>query len=97
MTGTINVTVMPVQSLVLNVRGVDCDFPRFLFGRLVDVLVGHGFCPAFVGQDFGDGLGEGCFSVIDVSDGSDVDVGFGAVECGGEVAKGLGWLFEVGV
>ena len=34
---------------------------------------------------------------FDVTDGSDVDVGFGAVECGGEVAKGLGWLFEVGV
>ena len=37
--GAVNVAVVAGSCLVLNVRCIDCDFPSFLLGGLVDVLV----------------------------------------------------------
>ena len=48
---------------------------RLLLGGFVDVLVGHGGGPAFLGQDLGDGLGQGGLAVVDVAYGANVDVG----------------------
>ena len=84
-------TIMPILRLILNVRGVDGDLTGLFFWSAVDVLVGHGLGPSFFGEDFGDGLGEGGFAVVDVADGADVDVGFVAGEfVGGEGAGGEG-------
>ena len=83
--------VVSIGRFVLDVRGVDGDFSGLLFGRPIDVLVGHGLAPSLLGEDLGDGLGERGFAVIDVTDGADVDVGFVAgVLLRGEGAGGEG-------
>ena len=81
--------VVSIGRFVLNVRGVDGDLTRLLFGRTIDILVGHGLTPSLFGEDLGDGLGERGFAVIDMADGADVDVGFVAgVFLRGEGARG---------
>ncbi len=84
-------SVVPGCCLVFNVAGVDGNLSRFFFRSTIDIFVAHGFTPSLFGEDLGDGLSESGFAVIDMADGTDVDVRFVAVEfvsCGGKRASG---------
>jgi len=75
----VNVRIVPVVRLVFHVRRVNRDSARFFLGRAVDVV--NAFIlvradPVIVN----DGRGQRRLSVIDVPDGSDVDVRFSAFE-----------------
>mmetsp|Transcript_11920 Transcript_11920/g.28261 ORF Transcript_11920/g.28261 Transcript_11920/m.28261 type:complete len:224 (-) Transcript_11920:53-724(-) len=82
--GAIDVTIMTVICFVFDVRGVDGNLSSLFFWRSIDVFVGHRFCTARFAQNLRDGLCECCFSVIDVTDRSDVDVGLAAIEFSGK-------------
>ena len=60
--------------LVLNVSGVDGDAALTLFRGAVDVGVVLNFSLAFLGEHVGDRSSQGCFAVVNVADGADVDV-----------------------
>ena len=60
--------------------GVDGDAPGLLFGRVVNFLVLLDGGPAHGAEDKGNGRGQGGFTVVHVSDGTDINVGFGAFE-----------------
>jgi hypothetical protein len=78
------VTVVAIVRLVFDVGGIDGNLSRLFFGRSINVFVGHGFGASGFAQYLGDGLREGRLSVIDVTDRSDVHVGFAAIEFGGK-------------
>jgi len=85
------VSVMPGSCLVFNVTGVDGNLSRFFFRSTINIFVGHGFTPSLLGKDLGDGLRKSGFAVIDMANGTDVDVRFVTVEfvsCGGKRTAG---------
>ena len=71
---------MTVFRFVFNVRSVNGDFPRLLLGGLVNLFIRHGLGPSLFTEDLANGLREGRLAVIDVSDGSNVDVRLGPVK-----------------
>jgi hypothetical protein len=80
MPGAVHVGVMAVLGLVLDVRGIDGDAALAFFGSVVDFTVGLGDGAAGLGQNRGDGCGQGGLSMIDVADGANVDVGLIPIE-----------------
>ena len=80
MAGAVDVGVMAVLGLVLDVRGIDGDAALAFFGSVVDFTVGLGDGAAGLGQNRGDGGGQGGLAMVDVADGADVDVRFIPVE-----------------
>lgn len=80
----VDVSVMSLLGLVLDVGGRDGDTSGLLLGGLVDLVVVLELGTSTASQGLGDGSGQGGLSVIDVTNGSDVDVGLGA----GELAIG---------
>src|SRR5690606_18556930 len=78
--GHVDVRVVPGVGFVLDVRDVDGDAARGLLGRPVDALEGHegAAAAAALGEDLGDGGGQGGLAVVDVPHGADVQVRFGA-------------------
>jgi len=78
----INVTVVTSLCLVFNVRRINGDLPGLFLGSLVDIFVGHAFGEPLVGEYLGDGLCQCRLSVIDMTDGSNVDMRFVAVKGG---------------
>lgn len=83
-------SVMPGRCLVFNVTGVDGDLPRLFFWSTINIFVAHGFTPTLLREDLGDGLCESGFPMIDMTDGTNVNVRFVALEfvsCGGKRAS----------
>ena len=80
----IDVTIMAILCFVFDMSGIDSNLSCLFFGWSVNVFVGHGFCPTGFAQNPGDGLCKGCLSVIDVTNRSDVHMGFAAIEIGGK-------------
>ena len=74
MTRGVDVGVVALLGLVLDVRGVDGNPPLFFLGRVVDRVVGTLFRESLGRQIMRDGRGQGRFTVVDVTNGSDVDV-----------------------
>ena len=63
----------------------------FFFRCTINIFITHGLTPSLLGEDLGDGLSESGFAMIDMTDGADVHVRFGAVEFiagGGEGSAG---------
>ena len=84
-------SVMPGCCLVFDVTGIDGNLPRFFFGSAINIFVTHGFTPSLRGKDLGDGLCKSGFAVIDMTNGTDVDVRFVTVKfvpCGRKRASG---------
>ncbi len=54
------------------------------FSNLVDLIVGNKVGKAGFAEDFGDGGSQRGLSVVDVSDGADVEMGFAAVVFAGK-------------
>jgi hypothetical protein len=73
-------SIMPIGCLVFNVRGINGNFPGLLFRSPIDLFIGQGLGPAFRREHFGNGLRQRRLAVIDVTDGSNIDVRFVATE-----------------
>ena len=74
--------IVPALRLILDGHGVDRNTPLLLLRSVIDLTViskvGQRRIP--VVQTFGNGRSQGSFSVVDVADGPDVDVGLVALE-----------------
>ena len=81
-TGAVDVGVVTTLGLVLDVRDGDGDTALLLLGRLVDVVEReHGVqVRVLVVQDLGDRSRQRRLTVVDVTDGADVDVRLGPLE-----------------
>ncbi len=69
--GAVDVCVVACFGLILNVGGRDGDAAGFFFGCAVDLVVGFE-----VTKVFGDRGGQCGFTVVNVTDGANVNVGF---------------------
>ena len=71
-----------VIGLILDVRGVDRDAAGLLFGGLVDLIVSGEVSGLGVGEgeNLRDRGGEGGLTMVDVADGTDVDMRLGSVK-----------------
>ena len=78
--GTVDVRVVAVLGLVLDVRGGDRDPALLLLRSVVDLLEAAGFAAHLLRQHSRDGSGQRRLSMIDVTDGPDVDVRLVALE-----------------
>src|SRR5690625_523180 len=83
-TGSVDVGVVARLGLVLDVRDVDRDAALTLLGSVVDLVIGAERVQVrvLVRQHLGDGSGQRRLSVVDVTDGADVDVRLGPLELG---------------
>ena len=71
----VDVSVVTVLGLVLDVGGVNRDTTGPFFRGGIDRTIGHVFGKAFERKDVGDGRGKGGLAVVDVADGTNVNVG----------------------
>jgi hypothetical protein len=84
-TGGVHVSVVTLGRLVLDVRDVDRDTALALFRRRVDrreVALDVGRRRVLVSENLGDRRGQRGLAVVDVTDGSDVDVRLAPLELG---------------
>lgn len=77
--GAINVSIVPVISLVLNMRSVDRNSSVAFLWRLVDVLVCNVLSTSFLGKNFGDCGSQSSFPVVHVANSPNVHVGLHSV------------------
>src|SRR5699024_10494699 len=70
----VNVSVVTLLGVVLDVSGVDRDATSLLFGGLVDAGVIHEVRIALQGQNLGDGSRQSGLAVVNVTDGTNVDM-----------------------
>ena len=80
MSWAVNVSVVTFVSLVLNVRSVDCDTTFSLFWSFIDVSVVFELSLTFEGQSFGDSSSQSGFTVVNVTDGTNVNMGLVSFE-----------------
>ncbi len=83
-TRAVHVRIVALLGLVLNVSGVDGDTTLFLLGSVIDLVERLDFVSVTrnsFGQHLGDGGGQSGFTVVNVADGTDVDMRFGSLEC----------------
>src|SRR5690606_22483853 len=79
-TRAVHVSIVTIFGFILDVGGGDGDPPLFFFRRLVDLIIGGGNRSAGFGKHGGDRRGQRGFSVVDVTDGADIDVRLGALK-----------------
>jgi hypothetical protein len=82
MPGAIDVRVVALVALVLHVSGIDRDAAFFFFRSSVDLVVLTGLSESLFRENSRDGRRESGLAVINVADGADVHVRFGAFELG---------------
>lgn len=80
MAGAVDVRVVSVLGLVLDCGGVDGDTARALLWCGVNLVVFLGGGVAVGGQGHGEGGGEGGLAMVHVTNCSNVNVGFLALE-----------------
>ncbi|OIQ76955.1 hypothetical protein GALL_413550 [mine drainage metagenome] len=78
--GAVDVGVVPVGGLVFDVRGVDRDAARLLFGRRIDLVVGLGFAPELRRQHRGNGRRQRGLAMINVTNRPHVHVRLGPLK-----------------
>lgn len=76
MSRAVNVAVMAVGGLILDVGSVDSNTTGLLLGCLVNLSVVDKRCASGFGQDFCDSSGKSGLAVIDVTNGTNVQMGF---------------------
>lgn len=74
--------IMAFIGFVLECGSIDGDTSGFLLRGLVDFGILDILSLVLLSQKFRDGRSKGCFSVIDMSDRSNVNVGLGAIKFG---------------
>ncbi|MNZ98821.1 hypothetical protein D3C78_1181230 [compost metagenome] len=70
------VGVVTYGRIVFNVGGVDGDTTSLLFRRVVDLVESASGAAPGLGADLGQSSGQSGFTVVNVTDGADVDVRF---------------------
>ena len=78
MSGAVNVSIVTVLSLVLNVSGVDSNTTLSLLGSLIDHVVIHELSLALQTQSLGDCSGQSGLTMVNVTDGTNVNMGLGS-------------------
>src|SRR5574344_1111058 len=76
MARAIDMRVMALVGLVLYVRGINRNTTFPFFRGFINHGVIHELCLAFFCQNLGNRRGQGCFAVIDVTDGTNVNMRF---------------------
>ena len=66
---------MTIGGFVFNVSRVDRNNSFLFFRSVVDLIERLDFGKTFLGQNHGDGSGQGRFAVVNVADSTDVDMG----------------------
>src|SRR5699024_8881065 len=74
MARAVNVGVVTLLGVILDVSGVDRDATSLLFGSLVDAGVIHEVGVALQRQNFGDRSSQSGLAVVNVTNGTNVDV-----------------------
>ena len=67
-------TVMPFVRLILYMSRVDGDTTGLFFGSFVNLRVVGELRTTLLRENFGDGCGQSCLSVVDVTNGANVHV-----------------------
>ena len=80
MAGAVNVSIVTFVGLILNVSGVDGDAAFSLFGSLIDHVICFEFGIALHSERLGDSRSKRGFTVVNVTNGTNVYVGFGSFE-----------------
>ena len=80
MARAVDVRVVTLLGLVLDVGGVDGDTTLALFGSLIDGGVIGVLRLALQSQILGDSGGQGSLTMVDVTDGADVNVGLSSLK-----------------
>ena len=79
--GAVNVSIVTVSRFILNVSCVDCDTSCLLFGSVIDLVILEeldvGVCES---KSLCDSRGKSCLAVVNVSDCTNVNVGFCSFE-----------------
>ena len=75
MARAVHVSIVTLGGLILNVSGVDGDTTLALLGSLVDGRVVGVLSAALHRQVLGDGSGQSGLTMVDVTDGADVNMG----------------------
>ena len=78
--GAVNVSIVTVVGFVLNVSGVDCDTTCTFFRSFIDVRVINELRSAVHVQDLSDRRSQGGFTVVNVTDGTNVYVRLSSFE-----------------
>ena len=76
MAWAVYVCVVTGCSFIFYVGSVDGDTAFSFFRGFIDHGVIHEFCAAFRSQYFGDCCGQGCFTMVYVTDGADISMRF---------------------
>ena len=67
MSRAVNMTVVPLVTLILDVRRVDSDTTGLLLGRLVDAGIVGERSTTLRGENLGNGSSKCCLSVVNVA------------------------------
>ena len=73
----VNVRIVAVCSFILNVRSVDCDTTLFFFRSIVDRIERTQLRKTLLCQNSSNGSGQSSFTVVNVTDSTDVNMRFG--------------------
>src|SRR5699024_10823812 len=74
------VSVVTFVSFVFNVSSVNCDSTCFLFRRFIDFIVFHSLSVSLCSTIHCDCSSKGCFTVVYVTNGTNVNVRFISVK-----------------
>src|SRR5699024_4321898 len=75
MAGAVNVSIVTALGLILNVSGVDGNTTLSLFGSLIDISIINEISAAAQVQNLGDSSSQGGFTMVNVTNGTNVYVG----------------------
>ena len=77
---TVNVRIVTSVRLIFYVRSVDRNTASLLFGSLIDLVVFHLRRLTFTCHNHCDSCGQSRLTMVNVPDGTNVNVGFASVE-----------------
>ena len=72
----VNMCIVTFFGFIFNGGGVDRDTTGSFFRSFINGSIVQEVCLAFFGQHFGDSSGQGCFTMIDMTDGANVNMRF---------------------
>ena len=78
--GAVNVSIVTLVGLILYVSSIDRDTTGTLFGSLIDHVISHELGIALQTKNLGDSSGQSGLTMVNVTNGTDVYVGFVALE-----------------
>ena len=74
MAGAVNMGIVTLVGLILYMGSVDCDTTGTLFGSLIDHVVSHELGIALQTKNLGDSSGQSGLTMVNVTNGTNVDV-----------------------